>query len=341
MSKTLIVIVFLFAFFFLNSNAQIATPQIINYNSDAYKAGIQNWDLAQDKSGRMYFGNNEGLLAFNGQFWDLYRLPNLTSVRSIEIDEENRIFVGGQDEVGYFFPNDKGVLKYHSITSLIPQKYRKFADVWNICILNNEVFFRCTNIILHYKDGAIKSYKPEIEWEFVGKGSGLIFAQSRERGLKVYDKGIWKPYCDDAALRNSAITSIMEYNKDTLLVSTLKSGLFLMCNGKLYPKKTSLDPTFYNDRIYYMSKIDSNKYVIGTTSGGVFIMNKAGVSLQEYKYKDGLQNNNVRGCITDKNRNLWLALDDGIDFIAINSPVKTIFPDKTKQITSYAIHAFG
>ena len=340
MSKAFIFIV-LTVFLSFNSKAQIATPQIINYNSDEYKAGIQNWDLAQDKSGRMYFGNNEGMLSFNGRFWNLYRLPNLTSVRSIEIDSDNRIFVGGQDEVGYFFPNAGGILKYHSLTSLIPQKHRKFADIWNICILNDEVFFRATNIILHYKDGAMKCYKPEIGWEFVGKGNGLIIAQSRQRGLKVYDNGIWKPYCDAPVLENTAITSIIEYSKDTLLVSTLKSGLFLMYDGKLVPKKTSLDATFYNDRIYYMGKVDTNKYVVGTTSGGVFIINKAGASLQEYKYEDGLQNNNVRGCFTDKNKNLWLALDDGIDFIAINSPVKTIFPDKTKQITSYAIHAFG
>ncbi|TCD00342.1 ligand-binding sensor domain-containing protein [Pedobacter psychroterrae] len=340
MSKTLIAIFLLFSSF-LDSIAQIGTPQIINYNRDEYKGGLQNWDVAQDKSGRMYFGNNEGLLAFNGQFWDRYRLPNLTSVRSVEIDEENRIFVGGQDEIGYFFPDKRGLLQYHSLTSLIPQKYRKFADVWNVCISEKQVFFRAFNVILLYKDGIIKTYKAEVGWDFVGKGIGLVFAQSRGRGLKVYDQGIWKQYCDDPVLRSSAVTSIVEYHKDTLLVSTLKSGLFLLHKGELFPKKTGLDATFYNDRVYFVQKLDKDRFVVGTTSGGIFIINKSGVSLQEYKYKDGLQSSNVRACYTDKDKNLWLALDDGIDFIAINSPVTTVFPDKTKQTTSYAIRVFG
>ena len=45
---------------------QIATPQIINYNNDQYKAGIQNWDVAQDRNGIMYFGKGAvGTYIFN------------------------------------------------------------------------------------------------------------------------------------------------------------------------------------------------------------------------------------------------------------------------------------
>lgn len=347
MGKPLLLFTLSFLSFFLGfsflsqAQDQMASPQIVNYNNEQYKAGIQNWDLAQDKNGILYFGNNEGLLSFNGAFWNLIRLPNFTSVRSIEIDSKNRIFVGGQDEAGYFFPDDHGVLKYHSIVSLIPEKYRKFADIWNVSILNDEVIFRTTTAIIHYKDGAVKVYKPEVSWEFAGQANGQLFAHSKGKGLMVYEDNVWKPYCSDPVLNNSAVTAIMKYGKDTLLVSTLKNGLFLMKDKKLIAKKTSLDGIFYNDRIYYAKEIEGDKYLIGTTSGGVMILSKSGKLVQRYTYKQGLQNNNVRGCIIDNNKNLWLALDDGIDYIAINSAVKNIFPDKNKQITSYAVAGFN
>lgn len=343
MGKPLLLYTLLF-FCFIGAGVaqdQMASPQIVNYNNEQYKAGIQNWDLAQDKNGILYFGNNEGLLSFNGSFWNLIRLPNFTSVRSVEIDTKNRIFVGGQDELGYFFPDHHGVLKYHSIVPLIPEKYRKFADVWNLTILNDEVVFRTTTAIIHYKDGAVKVYKPEISWEFAGQAKGQLFAHSKGKGLMVYEDHVWKPYCTDPILNNSVVTGIMEYAQDTLLVSTLKNGLFLMHDRKLIAKKTVLDGIFYNDRIYYAKRIDGEKYLIGTTSGGVIIINKAGKLVQRYTYRDGLQNNNVRGCIIDQNKNLWLALDDGIDYIAINSAVKNIFPDRSKQITSYAVAGFN
>ena len=40
-----------------------------------YNAGIQNWAIAQDERGVMYFGNNSGLLEFDGSAWRLYELP--------------------------------------------------------------------------------------------------------------------------------------------------------------------------------------------------------------------------------------------------------------------------
>ncbi|MEJ2902983.1 triple tyrosine motif-containing protein [Pedobacter panaciterrae] len=341
MRKTLLIILILYCFTHFEGLGQIGTPQILNYNNDQYKAGMQNWDIAQDKNGILYFGNNEGLLRFDGRFWNLIKLPNFTSVRSVEIDSKDRIFIGGQDEAGYFYPEKNGILKYHSIIPLIPEKYRSFADIWNVAIIDDAVVFRTTSVILYYKDGVVKTYKPDIEWQFAGKSNHQFFAHSKGHGLMIYDGEIWKPYCSDPVLLKSAVTSIIEYNKDTMLVATLKNGLFLMHNGKLTPKPTALDQIFYNDRIYGADRIDSNKYVIGTTSAGVLIINKQGKVLQKYTYKDGLQNNNVRGFITDRSKNLWLALNDGIDYVAINSAVKSIFPDKNKQITSYAIRNFN
>jgi hypothetical protein len=54
----------------LNSFAQntIGLPEIINYTKQAYNAGTQNWDIRQGRNGVLYFGNNEGLLSFDGHF---------------------------------------------------------------------------------------------------------------------------------------------------------------------------------------------------------------------------------------------------------------------------------
>ena len=81
----------------LQSLAQntIGIPNIVNYSKQLYTAGSQNWNIAQDSNGIMYFANNDGLLSFDGTFWRKYELPNRTIVRSVAIDNENRIYVGG------------------------------------------------------------------------------------------------------------------------------------------------------------------------------------------------------------------------------------------------------
>ena len=86
-----------------SSQNTIGLPDILNYPKQVYGAGTQNWDMKQDAGGVMYFANNEGLLSFDGTYWSLYPLPNKTIVRSVMISKDNKIYVGGQDEIGVFF----------------------------------------------------------------------------------------------------------------------------------------------------------------------------------------------------------------------------------------------
>ena len=69
------------------------SPIVRNYSVSDYNAGIQNWAIAQDERGVMYFGNNSGLLEFDGSAWRLYELPTKGIVRAIYISEDGKIYV--------------------------------------------------------------------------------------------------------------------------------------------------------------------------------------------------------------------------------------------------------
>lgn len=341
MKKTFLTFCIVAAFSFGVAQHRVAIPQIINYNNNQYKGGLQNWDIAQDSYGIMYFGNNEGLLTFNGRYWNIFPLPNATVVRSVAIDKNNRIFVGGQDELGYFEADTMGRLQYHSLVNLIPEAAHKFADVWNIAVRGNEVFFRTNTKIFHYKDGHMTVDNATTEWQFLGMAEGALYAQAMHQGIMRYDGGFWKPLTNHPDLETTVITGIMPYSQDTLLVTTLKNGLYFLTHNTLIPKTTPLDELFTADRIYCGLPLNADWFAFGTTSAGVLIMDRANTLVQQYVYGEGLQKNNVRKVFIDRNQNLWLALDDGIDFIAVNSAVKYIHPNKTNPTSSYAIRLFN
>ena len=48
--------------------------------------------------------------------------------------------------------------------------------------------------------------------------------------------------------------------------------------------------------------------------------------IQQFTRTEGLQNNNVLSIFLDRQQNLWLGLDNGVDFIAYNSAIKRISP---------------
>src|SRR5579871_6084965 len=67
-----------------------------SWPAKTYGASPQNWAIAQDRRGVMYFGNTDGLLEYDGVSWRKIKIPNGSAVRSLAVDGNGTIFVGAQ-----------------------------------------------------------------------------------------------------------------------------------------------------------------------------------------------------------------------------------------------------
>lgn len=81
-----------------------------------YNALEQNWDIAQDNRGIMYFANNHGILEYDGVEWRMIRVSNGSTVKSLASDINGRIYAGAQDEFGYLESDSIGQLTYISLS---------------------------------------------------------------------------------------------------------------------------------------------------------------------------------------------------------------------------------
>src|SRR5580658_11260463 len=63
------------------------------YTAKQYGANPQNWGMAQDQLGVMYFANTDGLLEFDGTFWRKLSLPGGSVVRSVSVDNRGTVYV--------------------------------------------------------------------------------------------------------------------------------------------------------------------------------------------------------------------------------------------------------
>jgi len=311
---------------FGNSQNTIGLPDITNYSKLSYNAGLQNWDIKQDRDGIVYFANNEGLLSFDGKNWKIYPLPNKTIVRSVEIGDENRIYVGGQDELGYFSPNGSGTLIYHSLTNLIPSKNRSFEDVWDIITYGKSIFFRSPNKIFQYNSGSITVFKATSEWAYLASCKNKLYAHDYQAGLLEFKNDSWQPVVTNYTFsKNDPITGILP-NADGVIITTLKNGLFYYQNNIITPLKGGAANRIQKERIYNAITINTEWIALATSGGGVFIINNKGEMVQKFSTTEGLQNNNILCIFLDNKQNLWLGLNNGIDFIAYNSAIKHISP---------------
>jgi len=311
----------------LNAQNTIGLPDVINYPKQAYTAGLQNWDIKQDKNGIIYVANNEGMLTYDGRNWVLHPLPNKTIVHAVEIGINNKIYVGGQDELGYFSPAANGRLQYHSLTQFIPAKDRSFGDVWDIVAINQNVFFRSNHKIFKIANEAVAAFDAPIEWAYLGLCNGKLYAQDYGNGLMVFENDVWIPVTvkNELPLKDP-VTSILYIQKESAIITTLKNGLFLFTNTAIKKVVTPNSPLFENDRIYAATAVNADWIALATSNKGVYIIDIKGNIIQRFSGTEGLQNNNVLSIMLDRQHNIWLGLDNGIDLIAYNSAIKQINP---------------
>ena len=305
----------------------IGFPDIINYAKQDYKAGLQNWDIKQDKNGIIYFANNEGLLSFDGKYWINYPLPNKTIVRSIEIGPDNRIYVGGQDELGYFASETNGILKYHSLVGQIAEKDRAFGDVWDIVLFKGNIFFRSNNKILKFNDRTVTAYNALSEWALLGECNGRLYAHDLTTGILTFENDVWAPvYAINPLPKNDPVTSILPFQNDSAIITTLKNGLFIFSKSGITLLPSINNQIFKNERVYAASKVNNTWIALATNNNGIYIIDLNGHIIQRFSRTEGLQNNNVLSIFLDNQQNLWLGLDNGIDLITYNSSIKQIKP---------------
>src|SRR5579863_6384589 len=103
-----------------------------HYLPKDYGASPENWAVAQDRRGILYFGNDDGVLEFDGTSWRLIRVANGSWVRSLAVDSRGTVYVGGKGDFGLLQPDRTGTMSFVSLLDKIPAADRQFSDVWRV-----------------------------------------------------------------------------------------------------------------------------------------------------------------------------------------------------------------
>jgi len=335
MKRYFLFLIVLFHTFWGISQNTIGLPQIINYTKNDFKAGTQTWDIEQDNNGQMYFANNEGLITFDGTYWKTLPLPNKTIMRSIAIGKNGVVYAGGQGEMGYFSANEQGFLKYTSLIPLLPANNRTFADVWDIEILGNSVFFRAGDrMIFELKNNTFSVYPPISEWIFMKAVGGQLYAQDRAEGLFQFKNNAWHPLVNGKSIENDGLTMMIPFKKESLLAYSFQGKQFTIHKDTL-SAALNFNPPATGSNVYKAVAINNNEFAL-TTSQGCLIIDNNGKLIQRISRKEGLQNNNVLSVFLDRGKNLWVGLNNGISFIAYNSAIKYISPNKENEVSGFS-----
>jgi ligand-binding sensor domain-containing protein/DNA-binding CsgD family transcriptional regulator len=338
-----------FAFLFINIVSAVAAdiksigvPYVQNYTKALYQSGNQNWSITRDEHGIMYFGNSEGLLTFDGKYWQSYPMPNGLIVRSVAADGKGKVYSGGFGEFGYWQTNKNGSLKYHSLTRLVPKKYQPVnEEIWKIYIDKGQIIFQSFGAIYIYSEGKINVIKGANPFLFLYKANGRYFVEEVNKGLFEL-KNTQLSYIEGSdKIGNSGVLSLLSLSGNKLLIGTARNGLFIY-NGKQITPWNSQANDFLKTYQLNNGVLFSGKYIAyGTILNGVIIIDTAGNVVQHINKSSGLQNNTVLSLFIDSEQNLWTGLDNGIDRIEVSSPLYFYFDKSGRFGTVYSSIIFN
>jgi serine phosphatase RsbU (regulator of sigma subunit) len=297
---------------------------IRNYTSYEYRASPQNWAIAQDRRGVMYFGNNDGLLEFDGINWRLIKLP---VVRSIAIDSLGQIFVGLENDFGYLKPDAAGNYQYSSLKSKIPEIHRDLAPVFTLCILGKKVFFLTNEKLFIYQNDQIKVLAPEGGFHHMYIVRNRLYVREPGVGLFYLEGDNLRFIEGSESIAGDKIFSMLPYGHEEILIVTRNRGILIYSPlGKTKFKKSDafeeVDNFLLTNPAYNGESLAGGDFAIGSLTGGIIVFDIQGKIKNLYRKSTGLQDNTILYLFSDLNHQLWVALDNGISVIENNLPFR-------------------
>ena len=311
-------------------------PPIVKYPSTVYGAGNQSWMISQDEQNRMYFANNDGLLEYNGTNWELYPTPNETIMRSVKVID-NKVYTGCYMNFGYWTRQTNGKLKYTSLSDTIRNKILDDEQFWNILKYDQWILFQSLNRIYIYdtktKTFKIISPKNGVIKSFSTKNS--IYYQTINEGLFEIEGGKGKLISDNPILKKYTIVNVFTI-EDGLLIQTQLDGFYKLSGTALTPFSTEVDTQIKASFVYSSQRLQDGSYALGTVSNGIFILSNTGKLNYHISQSKGLSNNTALSLFEDKDQNVWVGLDNGINCINLQTPVHSFTDDTGVLGTVYA-----
>ena len=303
-------------------------PLRTHFNESDFNGGIQNWCFEQNEDGILYVGNNNCLLEFDGQEWERHEIPFSNRLTSVLISTDKKIYVGGSGLIGFFTPV-AGKLEFTSLNSLIPDNKPSISEVWNIIEHKQKIYFNTESEIYKYENETLEPMKLPGYMRYIYKSDNRLFAQFW--GMDLFE------------LIDDNFVSIPNTNIGQDIVSIIPVGNKFHCftrEGNIYELNpqgcTKINTTTDLGTLNKVIKLSSGDIACATQNDGVFIFN-SNYSIKYHLTKNkGLSNRTAKNIFEDHFQNLWVALNNGIDYVKLSLPFYVLDDNVGIDGTGYA-----
>ncbi|MHB0971566.1 MAG: ligand-binding sensor domain-containing diguanylate cyclase [Thermoanaerobaculia bacterium] len=300
-------------------------PTIQVYDQRDHSGGPQNFDVAQDTDGILYFGNLAGVVTYDGAKWRLIKLPNDASAGTIEADSKGRVVLGSVNEFGYFDADPSGSVVYRSLMPQLPPEAREFGEMWALCSTTDGFLMITDKYLLHWNGGA-----PSVVMPFDSRaktprncyaiGGTTWFAGNQ--GLQKLD--FQRKTLETISLAGQKARYVLDGGDGSLIVAVTDVGLFRVVGTEAKPFAPEASKWLAAKWMTGATRLFDGRFAISTRDDGVLIIRPDGAIDQIIGLEARIPDAVLAEPFADREGALWLAFHGPIARIDLASPVTVL-----------------
>lgn len=320
-------ILFLGLFSFEAISFQIADSSIASksdsivfheFDGSLYRASSYNYRVVEDEDGVLYFGNENGMLEFDGTNWDLHQKPNFARIQNLKIIGD-KIYTLGAGDIGYFQRNSLGRMKYHSLNDKLDEEEMPYA--WFILENKGSIYFSSVYEGIYIYDGElIKKIPIEDIYSMVDINDEVIISIFGEEGGLARVVGDTIEFVNkEFNFEEDAAYEIIQKDENQWLIFTSEEGFYTL-DPKTYETEiwdTEANQYFLQDSMYLWSveRFRDSLFVASSWENGIVIFNDKGKIKHILNEDNGLNTNYYNVLKSDRRGNLWITNTPGINYL--------------------------
>lgn len=311
-----------------------AQPYLLRtYNNTDFKSHRLIWDMQQDREGRLWFANNEGLLRFDGNNWAKFSTP--TPIRSLAFAANGKLMVGGIGDYGSYTFNPDGSSGFISLKPASKDALTGSAVTRAITVDGTSFFFNENGIhALDKQNGKYSTNRLKIAAPLgCVSHEKTLYINSAKEGLVKLQNGKLNPVSGGLQLAGKDLIGAVQLNQQ-LVLATNYHGLYRLRNNQLEPLQGAIQ-TFARSGVSGIAVIGHSYIAVATLHNGVPLF------LPDFSYHStlSLPSAEIYSLYADHEQNLWVAHAKGLTQVLTGmsvSPIQT--PGITGTISDLTLH---
>jgi serine phosphatase RsbU (regulator of sigma subunit) len=314
---------------------------LLSHFQESREIENQSWAICQDGENTMLFANRRGIMTFDGNSWNLVRMPAVP-YSIIYNPADKRVYTGCDNNYGYLEKDEKGFYKYITLSDdsenvgLITRIITTDSTVW---------FYSETTISRHNIRSSLLERR--FDYDGVRPFTGM-FLTPGNAFINVMSKGLFRveadtlfPIVTGYLLKNEKVLFCLPYDTKQVLLGMGNSSLSLF-DGIKFNKYYLRDKGYLSDNILTDGiALSDSLYAFSTIGGGVIVAEKKkGILTATVNYLNGLPDDEVFAIAGDNKSGLWISHQYGLTRAALRLPVVnfSIYPGLAGNLAATLWH---